>query len=573
MHVLKLESFKKNFPSVPPDQPMKDYLVEAYFDKELGGDSWSGPIDEGDSGSKSESGAAEPADDKAAADDTAANDRVEGDGRATGDKQLPGEVQPPEKKAASALKSIKIEPESFELAVRTQQQLRATGVYADGTTRDLTTSVDWWCNDLDAISVDKNGLATAQSKEGSAEIAATDGESGVTGSAKVTIKSGSGKPDPASGAVVLQSIKIDPESVELAVGAQHVFRATGVYADGSTRDLTTTVDWWCNDLEAVSIEKNGLATAQSKLGSAEIAATDGASGVTGSAKVTIKPGAAAPAAGPALQSIRVKPASVALDKGETQEFRATGVYADGTENDLILDVVWKSSNPDMVTIDADGLATAQKKKGTAQITATDKSGKVTGSVTVTVQGKGIFKGKFSRGLTADEISDAKSVYQDSIDYSKVKVVSGGLGSVGSSRTIGNTIAMTPKEFEPNSTELTGDGRKTLIHELGHVWQFQHGGAAYIPNALGAQLKSTIKTGDRNDAYVWRRAHKDGLPWEKWNAEQQASAMEDYHQAKKRIAAGDPKPDDAPCSDEETVKILEPYVGKVRDGKGAPGQRK
>ena len=32
---------------------------------------------------------------------------------------------------------------------------------------------------------------------------------------------------------------------------------------------------------------------------------------------------------------------------------------------------------------------------------------------------------------------------------------------------------------------------TLIHELTHVWQYQHGGAIYIPEALGAQGSAGI----------------------------------------------------------------------------------
>ncbi len=172
----------------------------------------------------------------------------------------------------------------------------------------------------------------------------------------------------------------------------------------------------------------------------------------------------------------------------------------------------------------------------------------------------------SRGLSGAERSQAYSVYQDSIDYDQVTIVAGGLGSIGDySRTIGNSIYLKDDEFDGNTSNLSSSGMNTLIHELGHVWQYQHGGAAYIPNALGAQLGAKIATGDSSNAYKWRDAWKQGLEWKDWNAEQQAEAMEDYYKAKQRIDAGTPNP-----SDQQTVTILEPYVGKVRSGKGAPG---
>jgi hypothetical protein len=78
-------------------------------------------------------------------------------------------------------------------------------------------------------------------------------------------------------------------------------------------------------------------------------------------------------------------------------------------------------------------------------------------------------------------------------------------------------------------ELTdGYGLGTLIHELGHVWQYQNGGLAYIPLSLIAQLKGFLKSGSRDAAYNWEAADAAGLPWEKWNPEQQASAMEYYN---------------------------------------------
>jgi hypothetical protein len=45
-HVVALEKFRKNFPSVPADAPVTGYLVEAFLPKDLGGDFYSGKVRE-----------------------------------------------------------------------------------------------------------------------------------------------------------------------------------------------------------------------------------------------------------------------------------------------------------------------------------------------------------------------------------------------------------------------------------------------------------------------------------------------------------------------------------------------
>ena len=55
--------------------------------------------------------------------------------------------------------------------------------------------------------------------------------------------------------------------------------------------------------------------------------------------------------------------------------------------------------------------------------------------------------------------------------------------------------------------------ETLIHEMGHVWQYQNGGLAYIPESLWAQLKAAVSGKNRNAAYDWRTVHDAKVPWE------------------------------------------------------------
>jgi trimeric autotransporter adhesin len=85
-----------------------------------------------------------------------------------------------------------------------------------------------------------------------------------------------------------------------------------------------------------------------------------------------------------LSSINVLPATATLAPGTTKQFRATGVYSNGSMIDISDSVTWSSANGAVASISnapgSQGLATAAAA-GTTTISAT--SGTVTGSATLT----------------------------------------------------------------------------------------------------------------------------------------------------------------------------------------------
>jgi hypothetical protein len=85
---------------------------------------------------------------------------------------------------------------------------------------------------------------------------------------------------------------------------------------------------------------------------------------------------------PALTSIAVTPANASLQSGATQQYAATGNYADGSTQNLTSQVTWASSATGMATISSAGLATTVAA-GSTTVSAT-LSG-TTGSTTLTVQ--------------------------------------------------------------------------------------------------------------------------------------------------------------------------------------------
>lgn len=181
-------------------------------------------------------------------------------------------------------------------------------------------------------------------------------------------------------------------------------------------------------------------------------------------------------------------------------------------------------------------------------------------------------GSLERGLTSEEIEYLRPVFGKSIDYSKIRVVRGNIGSVGASKVLGNTIYLEDfwgdnAVFQKDGRSITKEGLVLLSHEVTHVWQFQNGGWEYAPAALWANFWAAITTGNRNNAYNWREPHNARVPWSKWNPEQQAKAMEEYYRAIQVVnsyARGA-----ALKRANEVITTLTPYVLEVRDKRGAP----
>lgn len=186
-----------------------------------------------------------------------------------------------------------------------------------------------------------------------------------------------------------------------------------------------------------------------------------------------------------------------------------------------------------------------------------------------------------RQLTPEELAYVRPIFGTSIDYSRVRITRDHPMSIGAPKVVGCTVHLRSRwgidQFERRasgawSTELTEAGRRTLVHELTHVWQYQNGGLAYIPDSLMAQLKATLRHGSRSGAYVWRHAHRLQLPWARWNPEQQATLVEDYNSLVQALKSAEargyrPLPDDT-----ELVRTARPYLDELERRQGAPTWR-
>src|SRR5436190_13196606 len=127
--------------------------------------------------------------------------------------------------------SIQVAPPSMSIGTGLGQQFTATAHMSDGTSKDVTTSVQWSSSDSNIASVNSAGMASG-SAPGTVTITALSGS--LQSTAALTVS---------SAAVNLSSIVVSPVASSLPVNTAQQFTAIGNYTNGSRADLTALVTW------------------------------------------------------------------------------------------------------------------------------------------------------------------------------------------------------------------------------------------------------------------------------------------------------------------------------------------
>jgi Bacterial Ig-like domain (group 2)/IPT/TIG domain/Beta-propeller repeat/Galactose oxidase, central domain len=186
----------------------------------------------------------------------------------------PASLTPP------GLVSIAITPSNLFLLPGQLQQLIATGTFNDGSTQTMQ-SVIWSSSNLTVACI-SNAVGVAGiadvTGQGTTTLAATAGA--VGGSTTLTVE-------------IPSSIAVSPSNSTVIVGTTQPFSALGTFADGSTRDLTTSATWSVSNSSVATISNlqltQGVAAAVSA-GTDAITATF--AGVSGMTTVTVVPAVA-----------------------------------------------------------------------------------------------------------------------------------------------------------------------------------------------------------------------------------------------------------------------------------------
>jgi len=165
------------------------------------------------------------------------------------------------------------------------------------------------------------------------------------------------------------SIDVTPSSALLNPGGTQQLTATPRDANGTP--LTgKTVTWTSNNTAVASVSASGLVTANAA-GGVTITATS--EGKSGTASITVNP--------TPIATIDLAPATATIQVGATQQFTATPKDANG--NVLTgRTITWGSSDPNVATVDAAGLATGVAAGGPITIAASAEGKSATSSLTV-----------------------------------------------------------------------------------------------------------------------------------------------------------------------------------------------
>jgi len=157
------------------------------------------------------------------------------------------------------------------------------------------------------------------------------------------------------------AIAVSPANTSVKVGLTKQFAATATYTDKSTKDVTSSVNWTSSDPLIVSISEAGLATG---LGTGNVTITAASGTITDHTGLAVDPAV--------LTAIRLSASSTTVPLGASQQIVATGSF-DNETTAPITDATWVSSNPDVISVDEHGVATAKTSSGSAEITATSGS--------------------------------------------------------------------------------------------------------------------------------------------------------------------------------------------------------
>jgi len=293
----------------------------------------------------------------------------------------------------SQITSVHLNLTAITLDEGVSQTLRAT-INPSDTTDDTT--LTWLSSNTNVATVDQEGNVTAV-KEGVATITVTT-VNGRRAECKITVN----KP---SENIPIESVSLDKTTLTLEEQEAETLVAT-INPSDTTDD--TTLTWKSSNPEVATVDNNGKVTAV-KEGSATITVTTvNGKEATCTVTVTKKP--------VPIESVSLNKTTLTLEEQQAETLVAT-INPSNTTDDTTL--TWKSSNPEVATVDQEGKVTAIKE-GSATITVTTVNGKEA-TCTVTVLNATALEDAIDRAETIDGstyTADSYSALQTAIANGK-----------------------------------------------------------------------------------------------------------------------------------------------------------
>ena len=248
---------------------------------------------------------------------------------------------------SGSLVSIAVKPADNFIPPGGTLQYSAIGTFSDGSTQDISQAVTWSSSVSGVATITSFGLASGQG-QGKTIISAQLSGSTVTGTTSLLVTPSA-----------LVKITITPSTSKLAFDTLEQLTATGTFGDGSTQNLTTSVNWTSSSSSVATIgAQSGIITGMNP-GQTNVTAVF--NGIVGNATVNVT--------NATLTSITISPSSASIPMGGSQAFTAVGAFSDGSTQSMTLFANWTSSDPQIAVITSFGFATTTGPAGTTNITA------------------------------------------------------------------------------------------------------------------------------------------------------------------------------------------------------------
>jgi LruC domain-containing protein len=300
-----------------------------------------------------------------------------------------------------------------------QGKITAVGTFSDGSTKDITSEIKF--STIGKIFIDQStGVYTTNGLE-NATVSANLGN--LSNSISITVTE-----------AVLSSISVTSDKSSLAKGVKTKLKATGIYTDNSTVDMTNTATWitdsnddGINDTLIGRIDTTESMGEFSSLNPGVVTVKAIQGKISGNTKITVTPAT--------LVSLSLgSPKFIA--NGLQLKINAIGTYSDNSTQDLTSLALWSSSGK--ATIGNDNLSSGLiNSNGEETVTITANVKGTIATVSITVLPAEIT----SLSISSSEITQAKGTSQ--------KVQIGGYFTDGSVRDITSQITF--------SIDSNGDG--------------------------------------------------------------------------------------------------------------------
>ena len=334
---------------------------------------------------------------------------------------------------------ISLNQTNLELYVGETYTLVATITPENAKDKSLT----WKSSSPEIVSIDSNGNIKAL-KAGKATITVTTKDGGFTAKATITVKEKIEE-------IPVTGVSLNKTSLTLTEGDSYRLVATVKPSNATNKNVT----WKSSNPKVATVDSNGKVKAL-KVGTTTITVATKDGGYTAKVTITVKAKQVIKVTGVSLNKT-----SLTLTEGDNYKLVATVNPSNATNKN----VTWKSSNPEVATVDSNGNIKALKP-GTTTITVTTKDGEYSATCQITVEAK---PDTYSVVFTPIVQEGTNAVFQYSVAITKNSSAYNGFSFVIYNNTkIANGHHLELNKYNKNVTSATirlTDGRDVTANVI------------------------------------------------------------------------------------------------------------